>query len=201
MPCIRCTACVEACPADLQPHELYWFSRAKNFGKAQEYHLFDCIECGCCAYVCPSHIPLVDYYRFAKTEIWAREREKSAADSARERFDARNARLDREKREKAEKLAARASAPAAAAQKTLPQTGAEDAHSPALPQAVPPDESKQALINAAIQRAQAQRTLVEPKNTQNLTPEQLAEIREIEQRRAALRDQAKTPPQNGAGHV
>jgi ferredoxin len=48
-------------------------SRArKNFGKAQEYHLFDCIECGCCAYVCPSHIPLVDYYRFAKSEIWAR---------------------------------------------------------------------------------------------------------------------------------
>jgi electron transport complex protein RnfC len=85
-----------ACPAELQPHELYWFSRAKNFGKAQEYHIFDCIECGCCAYVCPSNIRLVDYYRFAKTSMRALEREKAAADAARERFEFRNFRSERE---------------------------------------------------------------------------------------------------------
>ena len=110
MPCIRCGECARACPTDLQPFEMYWHSRAKNFGKAQEYHLFDCIECGCCAYVCPAHIPLVDYYRFAKSEIWDRERQKDAADKARERFEARNERIEREKREKAEKLAARVAA-------------------------------------------------------------------------------------------
>jgi electron transport complex protein RnfC len=108
MPCIRCGACTRACPMVLQPHELYWFSRAKNFGKAQEYHLFDCIECGCCAYVCPSRIPLVDYYRFAKSEIRAREREKAAADKARERHEFRQFREEREKQEKAARLAAKA---------------------------------------------------------------------------------------------
>ncbi|MDP2194655.1 MAG: electron transport complex subunit RsxC, partial [Rhodocyclaceae bacterium] len=108
MPCIRCGACTLACPVRLQPHELYWYARAKNFGKTQEYHLFDCIECGCCAYVCPSHIPLVDYYRFAKSEIRAREREKAAADLARERYEFRQFREEREKIEKAARLAAKA---------------------------------------------------------------------------------------------
>jgi electron transport complex protein RnfC len=108
MPCIRCGACTRACPMVLQPHELYWFAKSKNFGKAQEYHLFDCIECGCCAFVCPSRIPLVDYYRFAKSEIRAREREKAAADAARERYEFRQFREEREKAEKAARLAAKA---------------------------------------------------------------------------------------------
>ncbi len=75
-PCIRCGECARACPAQLLPQQLYWHARAKDFDKAQDYHLFDCIECGCCAQVCPSHIPLVQYYRFAKTELLgARTRE------------------------------------------------------------------------------------------------------------------------------
>jgi electron transport complex protein RnfC len=108
MPCIRCGACTLACPVVLQPHQLYWYARSKNFGKTQEYHLFDCIECGCCAFVCPSRIPLVDYYRFAKSEIRAREKEKVAADQARERHEFRQFREEREKAEKAAKLAAKA---------------------------------------------------------------------------------------------
>jgi electron transport complex protein RnfC len=110
LPCIRCGACTRACPAELQPHELYWFARAKNFGKAQEYGIFDCIECGCCAYVCPSNIRLVDYYRFAKTSMRALEREKAASDAARQRFEFRNLRSEREKAEKAERLAAKTAA-------------------------------------------------------------------------------------------
>ncbi len=105
MPCIRCAKCAESCPAELQPQELYWFAKAKNFGKAQEYALFDCIECGCCSYVCPSHIPLVQYYRYAKSEIWAQEREKKASDLARVRHEFRIERMERDKREKAERLA------------------------------------------------------------------------------------------------
>jgi electron transport complex protein RnfC len=87
---------------------MYWFSRAKIFGKAQEYALFDCIECGCCSFVCPAHIPLVDYFRFAKSEIWARETEKEAADQARLRYEFRLEREERDKQEKAAKLAAKA---------------------------------------------------------------------------------------------
>lgn len=113
MPCIRCGSCAQACPHELQPFEMYWFSRAKNFGKTQEYHIFDCIECGCCSFVCPSRIPLVQYFRFAKSEIWAREREKKAAETAKDRFEFKQLREEREKAEKAEKLAKAAAAQAA----------------------------------------------------------------------------------------
>ena len=192
MPCIRCGACTRACPAELQPHELYWFSRAKNFGKAQEYGIFDCIECGCCAYVCPSNIRLVDYYRFAKTSMRALEREKAASDAARARFEFRNQREAREKAEKAARLAAKTAAArqAIAGAEKPAQAAAEPA--PALPQL---DEAKKALIAAAIARAQAQKEGVQPKNIDNLTPEKQAEIREIESRRAKVREIAKTPPE------
>jgi len=162
MPCIRCGACTRACPAELQPHELYWFARAKNFGKAQEYGIFDCIECGCCAYVCPSNIRLVDYYRFAKTSVRALEREKAASDAARQRFEFRNLRSEREAREKAERLAAKT----AAARQTIAGEKAEavataTAAEPAEPAttALPPlDDAKKALIAAAVARAEARET-------------------------------------------
>jgi Na+-translocating ferredoxin:NAD+ oxidoreductase subunit C len=104
LPCIRCGACVEVCPADLLPQQLYWHARAKEFDKAQDYHLFSCIECGCCSYVCPSHIPLVQYYRYAKNEIWAQEKDKERAELARRRHQARMERLEREQREREAKL-------------------------------------------------------------------------------------------------
>ena len=111
LPCIRCTRCAEACPADLQPQDLYWFAQSKEFGRAQAFSLFDCIECGACSYVCPSHIPLVQYYRFAKSEIRAREHDKQLADQARVRHEYREYRIEREKQERAEKLAAKAAKP------------------------------------------------------------------------------------------
>jgi len=113
-PCIRCTRCTEVCPVNLQPQDLYWFAKAKEFGKAQTFSLFDCIECGACSYVCPSHIPLVQYYRFAKSEIRERTQEKHSADRARERHEFREYRIEREKQEKAEKLAAKERAALAA---------------------------------------------------------------------------------------
>jgi len=108
MPCIRCARCADACPVSLQPQELYWFAKSDNFEKARDYKLFDCIECGCCSYVCPSDIPLVQYYRYAKSEIIASDKAKEAADLARERNDARLARIEREKLERAQKHAERA---------------------------------------------------------------------------------------------
>ncbi|PKO83259.1 MAG: electron transport complex subunit RsxC [Betaproteobacteria bacterium HGW-Betaproteobacteria-11] len=190
MPCIRCGDCAKVCPADLQPFELYWYARARIFGKTQEYHLFDCIECGCCAYVCPSHIPLVDYYRFAKSEIWARETEKEAADRAREHHEFRQQREERDKQEKSARLAAKTAAGrerAAAALASVTQT--EAAPSPAT-------EARKALIAAALERTRAQQ--VTPANTTDLAPEQQAEIAAIEARRAEIREQARPhlPPDN-----
>lgn len=100
MPCIRCGACAEACPVNLLPQQLYWYSKHKDLDKVQEYNLFDCIECGCCSYVCPSNIPLVQYYRFAKGDIWTQEREREKSDIARQRHEARKLRIEREKQQK-----------------------------------------------------------------------------------------------------
>ncbi len=94
--CIRCGDCVTVCPAKLLPQQLYTYARDKDYDGAQEYDIFACIECGCCAYVCPSHIPLVDYYRSAKTAIWSLSRDREQAGVARERYEAREARLARQ---------------------------------------------------------------------------------------------------------
>jgi electron transport complex protein RnfC len=102
-PCIRCSACADACPASLLPQQMFWHAKAKEYDKAEEYDLFDCIECGACAYVCPSEIPLVHYYRQAKAEIRLQRDEKNKAEKAKQRFEARNERLEREKREREEK--------------------------------------------------------------------------------------------------
>ncbi len=103
LPCIRCGACANVCPASLLPQQLYWFARAGEFDKAEEHRLMDCIECGACAYVCPSDIPLVHYYRYAKSEIRTRFLDRLKADHAKERFDARNQRLERLKQERKER--------------------------------------------------------------------------------------------------
>ncbi|WOI36483.1 electron transport complex subunit RsxC [Alteromonas sp. CI.11.F.A3] len=99
-PCIRCSACADACPASLLPQQMFWHAKAKEYDKAEEYDLFDCIECGACAYVCPSEIPLVHYYRQAKSEIRLQRDEKNKAEKAKQRFEARNERLEREKEER-----------------------------------------------------------------------------------------------------
>jgi electron transport complex protein RnfC len=210
MPCIRCGSCAQACPHELQPFQMYWFARAKNFGKTQEYNIFDCIECGCCSFVCPSHIPLVQYFRFAKSEIWARERDKKAADGAKNRFEFKQHRDEREKQEKAEKLAKAAAAQAAkkaaeAAAAAATSTEGAPAEAASAPLATPADASaapvsteevaaaaKKAAIEAAMARAKALRTQAQPQNTDNLTPAQQQEVADIEARRARLREIAKT---------
>ncbi|RAW85938.1 electron transport complex subunit RsxC [Photorhabdus laumondii] len=95
--CIRCGLCVEACPARLLPQQLYWFSRGQEHEKARDHNLFDCIECGACAYVCPSNIPLVQYYRQEKAEIRALDQENRRSTEAKIRFEAKQARMEREK--------------------------------------------------------------------------------------------------------
>ena len=183
MPCIRCGACAEVCPHELQPFEMYWFARSKNFGKTQEYNIFDCIECGCCSYVCPSHIPLVQYFRFAKSEIWSREREKNLADAAKIRFEFRNERAEREKEEKAERLA-RAAAAKSAEKKLAPANEATPLA--ATNASIDAETAKKAAIASAIERARIQRENAQPKNIDGLTIAQRKEIADIEARRAPL---------------
>lgn len=183
MPCIRCARCADACPVTLQPQELYWFAKSDNFEKAREYKLFDCIECGACSYVCPSNIPLVQYYRYAKSEIIATDKAKEAADLARERNEARLARIEREKLERAQKHAERAQGAKteATSEKTTPVS------SDASPEA----DAKKTAIAAAIARAKAQKetnlTAGEgPKNTNPSSASVAQEIAAIDARRDAV---------------
>lgn len=101
--CIRCSLCAESCPAGLLPQQLYWFSKGEEHEKARKHNLFDCIECGACAYVCPSNIPLVQYYRQEKAEIRAIDAETARATEAKARFEAKQARMEREKLAREEK--------------------------------------------------------------------------------------------------
>lgn len=169
--CIRCSACSDACPANLLPQQLYWHAKAKEYDKTEEYDLFDCIECGACAYVCPSEIPLVHYYRQAKSEIRLQKDEKDKAEKAKLRFEARKERLQREKEEREEKhrkakearLAAKA-APSA----SNPSDSAEGQGS----------NTAKDKVAAALARAKAKKAALEtgnqPQDTNEATSESVA---------------------------
>ncbi|MGE4501926.1 MAG: electron transport complex subunit RsxC [Thiomicrospira sp.] len=110
MACIRCGECAEACPINLLPQQLYWHAKAHEFEQAEKLNLFDCIECGCCSFVCPSRIPLVQYYRHAKAEVRELKAQAALTEQAKQRHDARVARLEREKQEREAKIAAKKAA-------------------------------------------------------------------------------------------
>lgn len=66
-PCIKCAACVEACPIHLNPSRLGLLARKERYEEMEaKFHLNDCFECGSCSYVCPANIPLVQYFRVSK---------------------------------------------------------------------------------------------------------------------------------------
>ncbi|MCF7744691.1 electron transport complex subunit RsxC [Aeromonas veronii] len=127
-PCIRCSACADACPATLLPQELYWYSRAKEYDKAEKLNLMDCIECGACAWVCPSEIPLVQYYKIAKDDIREARAEAEKAERAKQRFEAKQARFEREKAARE----ARHAEAAAQRRQTMKAAGGEDPVAAAL---------------------------------------------------------------------
>ncbi|ASY79416.1 electron transport complex subunit RsxC [Pectobacterium polaris] len=180
--CIRCSKCADACPAGLLPQQLYWFSRGQEHEKARNHHLFDCIECGACAYVCPSNIPLVQYYRQEKAEIRAIDEEAQRAAQAKVRFDAKQARLEREKaaRELRHKKAAvsvsttdKDAVQAALERVRHKQTAATEVGSPieVIPDAQP--DNSAAIAARAARKAQARE--------EQLREEQLREERSREQ--------------------
>ena len=172
MPCIRCGKCVDVCPANLLPQQLYWFAGSKHYDRAVEHNLFDCIECGCCAYVCPSQIPLVQYYRHAKSDIWEQERERKKSDIARERHEQRQRRLEKQKQEREARLKKKREALA------KNKSNRDDEM-----------DRKKALIAEALARVNEKKSKqnIKARNTENLTAEQLQKIKEADARREQMK--------------
>ena len=209
--CIRCSACADACPAKLLPQQLYWYSKGGDHDKARAHHIDDCIECGACAYVCPSNIPLVQYYRQEKAELRAIDLEAKRTLEAKARFEARQARLEREKQarearhaEAKQRVARSDSAELAAAQaraKAKPggneEAVAEARHAQArLRQAEAQSETqalsrqttdpRKAAVEAAIARAKAKNSAV---------PDASEEVAEDPRKAAVERAKAKKAAQ------
>ncbi|WP_367682239.1 electron transport complex subunit RsxC [Buchnera aphidicola] len=61
-PCINCGYCVELCPVNLLPQEIFIYCKSSDSQKLKKLHFLDCIECKICEKVCPSNIPLVKYF-------------------------------------------------------------------------------------------------------------------------------------------
>jgi len=202
--CIRCGMCAEACPAELLPQQLYWFSKSKELDKAKHFNLFDCIECGACSFVCPSHIPLVQYFRFAKGSIRQEEQAHIKSDRAKLRFEARQERLAKEEAEKEARRKARADAASKAKAEKEAKAKAEEA-TDSQSSTTDNEADKKAAVAAAVARAKskkgveatepsvdlkalkvassqaraaylkAQRTLDSAKEAGDLSPEQISE--------------------------
>lgn len=106
-PCIRCGACMDACPQGLLPQSLHVQVKAKRMAELESLHLLDCIECGCCDVVCPSLIPLTEQFRAGKGRLRRYLADEVLARKAQRRHEARLARLQREQVEREQEADAR----------------------------------------------------------------------------------------------
>ena len=73
--CIRCGACVEACPMRLVPTMYVAYVKNQMYDELKDYWIENCVECGSCAYGCPANIPIVQYIKVGKAELMKRKQE------------------------------------------------------------------------------------------------------------------------------
>lgn len=183
--CIRCGLCVDACPAGLLPQQLYWFSRGEEHEKARNHNLFDCIECGACAYVCPSNIPLVQYYRQEKAEIKAIDQEAARNAEAKARFEAKQARLAREKLAREERHR-KAAVKLTEADQDVVQAALARVRTQAAPADTPAGEMDQSAMIAAREARKAQARERRAQQASQPAPPSSAAAAEDDPRKAAV---------------
>ncbi|HGY1777326.1 TPA: electron transport complex subunit RsxC [Citrobacter amalonaticus] len=199
--CIRCSACADACPADLLPQQLYWFSKGQQHDKATAHNIADCIECGACAWVCPSNIPLVQYFRQEKAELYAISQEEKRAAEAKARFEARQARLEREKAARLERHKKAAVQPAAkdqdaiaAALARVKEKQAQATQPVTIKAGEKPDNS------AVIAAREARKALARAKQAENVTAVD-ADPRKAAVEAAIARAKARKQEQQASGET
>lgn len=71
-PCIRCSKCVDNCPANINPTDINAAILKDNVEICDELHADQCMECGICTFVCPAKRNLTASVKLAKREIRSR---------------------------------------------------------------------------------------------------------------------------------
>lgn len=196
--CIGCTLCLQACPVDA------------IVGAAKLMHTViedRCTGCDLCVPPCP--VDCIDMVPVTGERTGWDAWTQPQADEARVHYEAHLARLAKDKAEREARLAARAArvAPAAGPAPAGGEASAEadavktagsviDAATP-TPAAPPADDAaaaaarKQAIIQAALERARQKKAALAaeglgPKNTENVSADVQAQIDEAEARRKRL---------------
>ena len=198
MACIRCGECADACPASLLPQQLLWHAKADEFEKCEELNLKDCIECGACAYVCPSEIPLVQYYRQAKAEIRTRKHDAIAAERAKQRFEEKKARIERDKVEREQRFKKAADE----RRKEMKQSGGDDLVAAAIARVkaqketgISTEPSVKPAVAAAIARAKAKQAAAAQAGADEPDNSDMVRLRE-ERKQQARERKARKAEQN-----
>ncbi|MBL7574918.1 electron transport complex protein RnfC [Peptoniphilus asaccharolyticus DSM 20463] len=68
-PCIRCSRCVDHCPANINPTDINAAILMNDVDFCNELHADQCMECGICSFVCPAKRNLAPSVKLAKREI------------------------------------------------------------------------------------------------------------------------------------
>jgi len=145
--CIGCTLCIQACPVDA------------IVGASKQMHtvIADlCTGCDLCVAPCP-----VDCIAMVPAPATLADWTTDKANHARQRFEARNARLAREE----------------GLRNSGAGAGTASNHDDAA-------QARRAMISAAMERAKAMRAAAKPRNTENLPPQIEQRLRNIDARRA-----------------
>ena len=91
--CINCGQCIEVCPRDLLPDQLFKLAQGHSWEAAADLGLQACIECGLCDRACPSEINLASIFTQAKRIEAPRRQDTEHKADIKQRYDAHAARL------------------------------------------------------------------------------------------------------------
>lgn len=79
-PCLRCGACSDHCPANIQPVEVKIAVQTNNIERMMQLNPTACIGCGLCSFICPSFIEVNDFVKKAKMRVTIEQTKRAAAE-------------------------------------------------------------------------------------------------------------------------